>query len=308
MTLHKIGIESYHYLWNNEHKPLIHIRSGDSVHFHVNEITSWQITKNSKSEDHANLDPSKLYPLAGPVYVEDSSEGDALSIEIEEVKTADWGFSGIMPGLGLLPEFTKPFIRIWDLSKSDKFTEFKNGVKVPLNPFCGVMGVAPREKGGFEVLPPGKHGGNLDIKHLIAGSKLILPVWTKGALFSVGDLHASMGDGEVCVTAIECPGEVKLKFDLIKGANITSPRFITRKQQDSSDEYFVTTGISPDLMEACRVATRNMIDYMVKEHGLEREEAYILCSVAADLKIHEVVDAPNWVVGLWISKYTLGLK
>lgn len=308
MTLQKVGIESFHYFWNNEYKPLIHIKTGDEVHFEVNEVTSWQITKNAKLENLVKLDLSKLYPLAGPIYVEGASEGDALSVEIEQVKTADWGWSAIVPGLGLLPEFTDPYLWIWDLSKSEKFVDFKNRIKVALAPFCGVMGVAPKEKGSFEVIPPGKHGGNMDIKHLTIGSKVILPVWTDGALFSVGDLHAAMGDGEVCITAIECPGEVKLKFELIKDARITSPRFVTNNDKETSkpSSSFVTTGIAPDLMEACRLATRNMIDYLERDHGLDPRDAYILCSAAADLKIHEVVDSPNWVVGLWMQKNVLG--
>ncbi len=309
MTTQDIGIESFHYYWNNEHKPLVHIKSGDKVHFEVNEVSSWQITKNAKREALVNLDSKKFYPLSGPVYVEGASEGDTLLIEVEEVKTADWGWSSIVSGLGLLPEFSDPYLWIWDLSKQEKSVEFKNGIKVPLAPFCGVMGVAPKEKGSFDVMPPGKHGGNMDIKHLTAGSKLFLPVWTEGALFSVGDIHAAMGDGEVCVTAIECPGEVSLKFELIKDARISSPRFITSKEiVPNLGPCVVTTGIAPDLMEACRLATRNMIDYLVRNHGLDRNEAYILCSVAADLKVHEVVDAPNWVVGLWIEESVLGKK
>jgi acetamidase/formamidase len=309
VTTHEIGRETYHYLWNNAHEPILNIQPGDRVHFQVNEVSSWQITKNAKLENLLKLDSTKLYPLSGPVFVEGASEGDALQIEVEEIKTEDWGFSAIIPGLGLLPEFKEPYMWIWDLSKSDKFVDFKNGIKVPLNPFCGVMGVAPREAGAFEVMPPGRHGGNLDIKHLTIGSKLLLPVWTKGALFSVGDMHAAMGDGEVCVTAIECPGQVRLKFDLVKDAHIPSPRFITKESPESDSRgSFVATGIAPDLLEACRLATRNMIDYLVKEHNLNSNEAYILCSVAADLRIHEVVDAPNWVAGLWIAKNILGLR
>ncbi len=308
MTLHEVERETYHYLWNNEHKPVVHVQHGDSVHFKVNEVTSWQITKNAKLDDLVKLDMSKLYPLSGPVFVEGASESDALTIEVEEIKTDDWGWSAIIPGLGLLPEFTEHYLWIWNLSKSDRFVDFKNEIKVPLSPFCGVMGVAPKEKGVLSVIPPGKHGGNMDVRHLTTGSKVVLPVWTNGALFSVGDLHAAMGDGEVCVTAIECPGEVRLKFVLIKDANIPGPRFLTKaRPEPSSEGSFVATGIAPDLLEACRLATRNMIDYLVKEHDLDRKEAYILCSVAGDLKIHEVVDAPNWVVGLWMSNIVLGL-
>jgi acetamidase/formamidase len=309
MINYEVGKDNYHYKWNNEHKPIIHIRSGDSIHFAVNEVSSWQITKNSNVGDLAKLDWSKLYPLSGPVFVEQANEGDALAIQVEEVRTADWGWSAILPGFGLLPEFKDSFLWIWDLSKSKEFVRFKNKIKVPLDPFCGVMGVAPGEKGVFEVMPPRKHGGNLDIKHLTVGSKLILPVWTKGALFSVGDLHAAMGDGEVCISAIECPGEVTLKFELIKDANLSAPRFFTNgKSHSNTGGSIVTTGIAPDLMDATRLAARNMIDYLVREHDLESKEAYVLCSVAGDLKIHEVVDAPNWVVGMWMSKNTLGLN
>ncbi len=166
-----------------------------------------------------------------------------------------------------------------------------------MRPFCGVMGVAPKENGEFNAMPPGSHGGNMDIKHLTEGSKLILPVWNNGALFSVGDVHAAQGD-EVCVTAIECPGVVTLRFELIKNAKLSSPHFFTSFKEQESKGHFVTTGISPDLMEASRQAVRGMIEHLSKHHKLAREEAYILWSVAADLRIHEIADTPNWVVGL----------
>jgi len=164
------------------------------------------------------------------------------------------------------------------------------------------MGVAPPEDGVFEVMPPGKYGGNMDTKHLTAGSRLMLPVGVEGALFSVGDLHAAQGDGEVCVTAIECPGEVTLAFDLIKNAGIEGPRFITKGEAPPRYGYYVTTGTSTDLMEASKLAVRYMIAYLMKEYGLAREEAYLLCSVAADLRIHQIVDKPNWIVGAMIPR------
>ncbi len=233
MTKNRVRLDSFHYFWDNSHKPIILIQPGEKVRFDVNEVTSWQIGKKSKIKDLQSIDEKKIYPLTGPVYVEGASSGDALQIEILEVNPDDWGWSAIMPGLGLLPEFNRYFLWMWDLSKKNLkggYVPFKNGIKVPFNPFCGVMGVAPKENGEFKVLPPGVHGGNLDIKHLTAGSKLILPVWRDGALFSVGDMHAAQGDGEVCVTAIECPGKVTLKFDLIKKAEISFPRFMTPKK------------------------------------------------------------------------------
>jgi acetamidase/formamidase len=309
MSANRIGREIFHYKWNREHKAALTIEPGESVDFEVNEVSSWQITKDAKADRLVGMDANKLYPLSGPVFIEGAEEGDALEIEVEEIETADWGWSAIIPGLGLLPEFNEPYLFIWNLQRGRKYAEFKNGIRVPLGPFCGVMGVAPKEPGELDVLPPGKHGGNMDIKHLTAGSKLLLPVWVDGGLFSVGDMHAGMGDGEVCVTAIECPGRVKLKFDLIKQASISFPRLLSKGSTgDDSRGFFVTTGIAPDLMEACRLATRELISYLGKQHGLTREDAYILCSVAADLKVHEVVDTPNWVVGLWIAKSILGLE
>jgi acetamidase/formamidase len=167
------------------------------------------------------------------------------------------------------------------------------------------MGVAPAGEGITEAMPPGNHGGNVDVRHLTAGSRLLLPVWVDGALFSVGDIHAAQGDGEVCVTAIECPGTVTLRFNLIKQVMLDAPRYFTSHEMNN-ERYFVTTGISPDLMGASKQAIRRMIDDLTKYAGLSREEAYIFCSVAGDLRIHEIVDKPNWVVGFMIPEYCLG--
>jgi acetamidase/formamidase len=292
---------TFHYKWSRSHRPALYIRPGDKVTFEINEVTSWQITKQSTAQDLTKLDAEKFYPLAGPVYVEGARPGDALSVEILEVRTDEWGWSAIIPGFGLLEEFKEPYLWIWDL-EDKRYAEFKGGLRIPLNPFCGVMGVAPAEEGFFEVMPPGRHGGNMDIRHLVKGSKLLLPVFVEGALFSVGDVHAAQGDGEVCVTAIECPGEATLGFDVIRGANLPSPLFFAKQVREPRGEYVTATGISNDLMEAAKLAVRHMIEYLQAELNLTKEEAYILCSVAGDLRIHEVVDRPNWVVGLMLPQ------
>jgi acetamidase/formamidase len=299
MRNHTITRDEFHYFCNKKHKPILEIEPGERVKFEVNEVSSWQITKKSRAKDLLKIDDRKLYPLAGPIYVRGTEVGDALSVKIENVMPESWGWSAIIPGLGLLPEFKKPYLWIWDISNR-KFGQFKREIKVPLHAFCGVMGVAPSKSGSFRVGPPGAHGGNMDIRHLTRGSRLLLPVWNKGALFSVGDIHAAQGDGEVSVTAIECPGEVTLKFDLLKKAKLETPRFFSSLTPSLAKKHFVTTGISPDLMEASRQAVRDMIRYLSGEYGLSSEEAYILCSVAGDLKIHEIVDSPNWVVGMWL--------
>jgi acetamidase/formamidase len=154
-------------------------------------------------------------------------------------------------------------------------------------------------------MPPGPFGGNMDIRHLTVGATLLLPVWTDGALFSVGDCHAAQGDGEVSISAIECPMHAVLRFEVRRDARLTSPRYLTPGPlaQDAAQRgYYGTTGIGPDLMEGARTAIRDMIRLLIEDHGLTREEAYILCSVAADLKLCEVVDHPHWVVSACLPR------
>jgi len=242
-----------------------------------------------------------MYPLTGPVYVEGAQPGDALVVEVLDVKIADAGWTVIMPGSGILEEFRKPYLHRWDLTDKH-FARFKHGIRIPLNPFCGVLGVAPKQKGSFSVAPPGRHAGNLDIRHLTKGSVLKIPVWVPGALFSAGDVHASMGDGEVCISAIECPGTARLRFRLEKDARLRWPQYSTPGDQKPRKGYYAATGIAPSLWTAMKESVRNMISYLGKQYGLTPEEAYVLCSVAADVRVHEVVDKPQWVVGTLISQ------
>jgi acetamidase/formamidase len=294
--------DTFHYQWGKTHKPVLHIKPGDRVHFEVNEVLSGQISPKTKASDIGNLDNSKLYPLAGPVYIEGAQPGDALIVQVEKVKPASWGWTAVMPGFGLLDEFTTPELYIWNLRAYPKFAHFVKKIPVPLNPFCGVLGVAPPEDGFFDVMPPGKHGGNLDIRHLTDGSVVWLPVWNEGALFSTTDVHGGQGDGEVCVSAIECPGDVTITFDLKKNVNLETPRYFTRPLSGINSGYFGTTGISPDLMVATKQAVRSMIAFLSENLGISREHAYMLCSVIGELRIHEIVDRPNWVVGMMIPR------
>lgn len=298
-TLHSVGLDEFHYLWSRKHKPVMEIEPGDRVKFEVNEVSSWQIKKDSTVAVLKEFDNSKLYPLSGPVYVKGAEPGDTLSVEVLEVKNGDYGWSAILPGFGLLDGFGDPYLYIWDLDGKAE-AAFENGIQIPIRPFCGVMGVASSGQRALEVMPPGRHGGNMDIKHLTAGSRLELPVWVKGALFSTGDLHAAMGDGEVCVSAIECPGEATFRFDVTKETGQKLPRYFTRGEERPRKGYHVETGIAPDLMAATKEAVKSMLGYLTSSHGLTKKDAYILCSVAADLRIHEVVDQPNWVVGAMI--------
>jgi acetamidase/formamidase len=297
-----VPLETFHYRWSRSHKPVLSVEAGDTVTFEINDVGSWQINKDSTSADVMRFDESKLYPLAGPVFVEGAEPGDALVVEVLEVRVGDFGWSYVQPGFGLLEEFRKPFLYKWDLKKNKRSASFEKGIRIPLRPFCGVLGVAPRSRGFTGVAPPGRHGGNMDIRHLTAGSLVKIPVWVDGALFSAGDVHAAMGDAEVCGTAIECPGTAALRFGIEKKAGLTYPEFFTPGDERPRKGYDAATGIGPDLMEATKDSVRNMIRHLERTYGLTAEEAYILCSVAADVRIHEIVDRPNWVVGTMIPK------
>jgi acetamidase/formamidase len=292
-----------HYRWDNSIRPVLEIEPGDEVIYDLREVSDGQINPASTARDLPRLDMARVYPLAGPIAVKGARPGDVLEIEMLELTASHWGWSGINPGFGLLPEeATEPYLHIWDLSAGTA-TELRPGVRIPLDPFCGTIGVAPETPGSHPVMPPGRFGGNMDIRHLTQGSTLFLPVWVDGALFSCGDPHAAQGDGEVCVSAIEAPMRARLRFGLRKDQSIPGPQFsVTGPLTPKCDRrgYYATTGIGPDLMEAARTATRAMLDHLVRRYRLGRQEAYVLCSVAVDLKISEVVDAPNWIVSAYL--------
>ncbi|MDQ7820172.1 MAG: acetamidase/formamidase family protein [Armatimonadota bacterium] len=302
---HFLPSDKVHYAWNNRLPPALEVSSGDTVVFDLREVTDNQITPQSTADDLTRLDWSRIYPLGGPVFVKGARPGDTLEVEILDLHPKGWGWTGIIPGFGLLEEeFTKPYLRIWDLSAGDH-TTLHEKIRIPLDPFCGTMGVAPAEPGEHPVMPPGKFGGNMDIRHLTRGTRLLLPVQVEGALFSCGDCHAAQGDGEVCVTGIEAPMHVAVRLWARPNVSVPEPQFmtpgpLTRRYDERG--YYATTGISPDLMEAARKAVRHMIGYLTRTHHLTPEDAYVLCSVAVDLKISEVVDKPNWIVTAYLPQ------
>ena len=285
--------------------PAIEVRPGDTVVFETAEVSGGQIRPGVDLAASLPLDSDRIYPLGGPVFVAGAKAGDVLEVEILTMNPGDWGWSAILPNAGLLPEdYPTPYVKFWDLSNG-RDTALRPDIVIPLDPFCGVMGVAPEEHGELRVLPPGPFGGNMDIRHLTKGATLFLPVHVDGALFSAGDCHAAQGDGEVCVSGIECPMTFSLRFNVRKGRSIRTPRFATTGPLTSKYDaagYYATTGIAPDLMVAAKTALREMIDHLVETYRLSREDAYILSSAAVDLKISEVVDRPNWIVSAYVPR------
>jgi acetamidase/formamidase len=307
VATHHLDRSVAHYEWNNALAPRLEIDAGDTVVFETRDAADGFYSRTSTHADVLNRGPFRGHPLTGPVRVRGARPGDVLAIEILDVQPgADFGWTAIRPGRGLLPEadFSKPFLQIWDVSDRTH-ARMAHGIAVPLAPFPGVMGTALDVPGGHSTMPPRKNGGNMDVKQLTAGTTLYLPVWVDGALFSVGDGHGAQGDGEVCVTAVEMMARVSLRFDLRRQGRLAEPQFRTAGPVGPATNvgpHYATTAHGPDLFASAQQAIRYMIDHLAEERGLSREEAYIVCSVAVDLKISEIVDAPNWIVSAFLPE------
>ncbi|MSP82903.1 MAG: acetamidase [Alphaproteobacteria bacterium] len=307
---HTIHAHQHHFHWDNSVKPALTVAPGDTIAFEKIDSTDGQITPKTVAADVPQLDFGRVNPISGPVYVDGAVPGDALKVTMVGVESPGWGWTGVVPGFGLLAEdFPNPALVHWTYDTSFKVPAmYGPGGRVPLKPFCGTIGVAPAEKGAFSTIPPLPTGGNVDTRDLGLGVDIYFPVAVKGALFSVGDSHAAQGDGEVCGTAIESPFSVVYKFDLVKGANLRFPRFQTHEpvtRHLDAKGYDATMGVGSDLMRCAKDAVRGMIDLLGKRHGLSAENAYMLCSVCGDLRISEIVDQPNWVVSFYFPRVVL---
>jgi acetamidase/formamidase len=304
---HTIHQHQSHFGWNNAIAPVARIAPGETVEFHPIDSSGGQLTAKSTLVDIGSLDFGKVNPVAGPVFVEGAEPGDAIKVTLLDFAPSGWGWTANIPGFGLLADqFKDPALHIWKYdAKTLAPGMYGPGGRVPLKPFCGTIGLAPAEPGLHSIVPPRRMGGNMDIRDMAAGTELYLPVEVKGGLFSVGDTHATQGDGEVCGTAIESPCTLAAKFELVKGANLLFPRFTTpgpvTRHMDVKG-YEVTTGIGPDLMAGAKAAVSGMIDLLSKRYNMAPVDAYMLCSVCGDLKISEIVDMPNWVVSFYFPR------
>jgi acetamidase/formamidase len=306
---HTIHGRHKHYGWDNSIAPVETIAPGTTLRFECNDAANGHFRPGSTAADVATLDFTRVNPVTGPVFVDGAEPGDALRITFGEFEPTGVGWTANIPGFGLLADqFPEPALHMWSYDGGTPAL-YGPGGKVPLKPFTGTIGLAPAEPGLHSVVPPRRVGGNLDVRDLAAGSVLWLPVEVAGGLFSVGDTHAAQGDGEVCGTAIESAMAVTLTFELEKGAGLEFPRFrtpgpVTRHNDGAG--YDVTTGIGPDLMTGARDAVSGMIDLIAAREGMSPVEAYMLCSVAGDLRISCIVDAPNWVVSLYMPRAVFG--
>lgn len=299
MTEHYLDDSITQPFWDNSVTPRLEIAAGDTVVIECAEPVG-QLTPDSTSDDLANLDFSKVHALTGSIYIKDAKAGDTLEVEILDMQHKGWGWTGHIPGFGLLQDdFDYAYIHHWELD-GDQCKFGVNDIIVPFEPFPGCIGVAPAENERLDTIPPRFNGGNVDIRDLVIGSKFWLPVFADGALFSTGDCHSAQGQGEVSGTAIESPMTVTMKFNVrtdlaLKELQLQRPSPMTTTD---SHGYHITTAHGPDLMENAKNAVRYMIEWLVKHHNLSESQAYCICSAAGDLKISEIVDAPNWIVSM----------
>jgi acetamidase/formamidase len=231
------------------------------------------------------------HPMSGPIFVQGAAPGDTLEVRILGIEFLhNFGVNAFSPGGGVLPdEYPYAQLKLLRWPAGADRVEFKAGITLPIAPFFGSIGVAPPPLvGRISSRPPGWHGGNLDNRDLVAGSILYLPVHVPGALLSVGDGHAMQGHGEVTGTALETSLRGTFELRVRKGQRLRWPRAET-------PTHFISMGLHEDLDEAARLATRELIDFLVAEKGLSRDDAYMLCSLAADLHVTQAVDATKGV-------------
>jgi acetamidase/formamidase len=283
--------------------PVLRIHSGDTVKFDTLITNSPAgLEKAGLPADQVQQSLRDIYKevtnkgpgghiLTGPVFVEEAEPGDTLEVRIQKIDLAiPYAYNAFGPTRGFLPEdFPYRKMKIIPLDRDKMIAKFAPGIEIPLRPFFGSMGVAPPESyGKIDSAPPANHAGNMDNKELVVGSTVFFPVHARGALFEIGDGHAGQGNGEVDITALETSLVGTLQFIVHKGTKQKYPRAET-------PTHYISMGFHQELYEATKMAVREMIDFLVAEKHLSRDDAYMLVSVAGDVDITELVDGNKGV-------------
>jgi acetamidase/formamidase len=306
MSHYGLSAEPTHSVWNRALEPRLRIEPGDEVHFECVDASGGQVHPGMTAEEFQSIDRTRIHALTGPVWINDAEPGDVLQVDVLATQHRGWGWSSVIEGLGFLKErFREPYLFHWQLDGNE--TRSLAPAVLPVRPFLGVMGVARADDGAFRTRPPGAFGGNLDVRELCAGSKLYLPVYNRGALFSCGDGHAAQGDGEVCINGIECPLDVTLRFHIHNGQPLAGPLVESSESvaPDARDDAWVVVESGEDIAAAARAATSRMVDLLVSRWGFSEVHAYILCSVALKLRLSQVVNEPMYTVSGAIAKQIL---
>jgi len=347
--------EKGHNRFHPDIQPVLEVDQGEEVVIETRSSIDNQLTHDSTPQDLLNVNANRTHPLTGPIYVKGAEPGDMLEIEFLDISPYDWAFTGVAPGRGYLKEGFAPFLAIWDLEGDWATSKQVPGVRIPGGPFMGIAAVSPSHQQfrawskreadllaqggavrpplradavpsaepisseGLRTGPPRENGGNMDVKQMTHGAKLLLPVGMPGALFSAGDAHFAQGDGEVCLHAIEMDATTTVRFRVLKGEadrhRMRGPHLVHEAYAVDSpfaapQRFTATMGLpiredgsnaSEDLNVACRNALLDMID-VLERREFSREQAYVICSVAVDLKVSQIVDAPNVIVTAFLPE------
>jgi len=287
-----IGKNHVTYSFHPTLSSIAQVPSGTLITFETQDALGGQIK--SEADKLEGLDFSKVNPATGPVAIADAEPGDALKIDILEIKTAPQGILLAVPGLGVLGDrVTNPETRIVEIGEHN--IEFAQR-KLPLHPMIGVIGVATES----EEIPcgtPGDHGGNMDTRDICPGNSLYLPVFQPGGLLAIGDVHATMADGESCGTGVECGAEVLVRVTVIKEMGIKRPLLET-----PSEIQTIASAESTDA--AARLGVSDMVEYLMRTINVSFNEAYMLVSMVGQVKISQLVD-PQLTVRVAVPKSIL---
>ena len=265
--------------------PVIEVDPGEEILFEVLDTSSGKVKTSEDAADIARTrNPEKVNPATGPVFVRGAEPGDTLVVDILEIRLADRAFTRLLPGNGVLAgEVEAPRGRV--VQVKDGWIEFGDGIRFPVRPMVGVIGTAPAS-GEISTARPSDNGSNMDLLDVTMGARVYLPVSVPGALFALGDVHASMGDGELSGVALEANGEVLACVGLMKGERIARP-WVERS------DAWITYGCSQSLEEAIRTATRDMVVLLGSRLGLDKETAFMLVSATGDLRIGQSAFIPD---------------
>jgi len=267
------------YSLDKTHPAVATIDPGTEVLFET-----WDARTGSIRSERDLLDkphPKGPNPATGPVFVRGAEAGDSLVVHVLDIALANRGYTGTRPGQGVLGHLiTEHRTKLFDVV--DGMVVFNDRIRFPVRPMVGVIGTAPAGD-GVATLHPGPHGGNMDHNDVRVGAQVHLPVFVPGAFLFIGDVHASMGDGEISITALEIPGEVRVRVDLVKDEAIRRPRI-------EFPDCWITTGDGPGIADAIRVAAEEMARLLMRRLTLSADEAYMLLSMRGDARVSQCAD------------------
>ena len=278
------------YSFSSMHEPAVRAKPGEVVLIETEDAFGGQIK--SEKDSVGTLDWSRVDGATGPIFIENAERGDTLVVEIVDIKVPDTGVIVTVPKYGILAEKeVKPSTKVIKIRKDHLIFE---KTRLKTRPMIGTIGVTPESEIPCGSL--GAHGGNMDVKELTAGTTLYLPVFVDGALFGAGDLHVVQADGELCVSAVEVPGEIEVRFRMIKGKNPRWPVLET-------DSSYAVLACGETLDEAAKFAAEEAVEALMRKYGWSFETAYMFSSLVVNLEINQVVDPKKGVRAVMSKKF-----